>query len=236
MPLLHHSIRFAILLTGLAASAQATTTLLNPAPLGDTSSTTVGYAVWDTFTDLDASGALSLNSSTPTAGDTDVLATLNLTASMTGGSVAGAGDRIYNGVGASSAAFNLGLAGTAGTSIDTIKLQLKVTPPDVATGLTRTTFFNVTLNGITVTPVETVSGSGEMVGGFSLGVIEYTWSGLNLEAGDALNFVITSPASGHVSLDALRIDASTVPEPSALLLAAAAGVCLSAKRRRPRTA
>lgn len=221
----------------VATSSYATTLGINPAPLQDPATwPQVGYALWDTFTDADPTGGFAFSNANPGAFDTDIFTAKLSAISMTGGSAAGGGDRIYNGVGPNSAAFNLAINGTVTAfSIDTITLQIKMTPPDVATGLTRLTFFTVTLNGQSVTPVQTNANTGDpLIGGQALGVIQYTWTGLNLNQGDAFNFSITSPASGHVSVDALRVDASVVPEPTTGMLLGLGLVTLALKRRQRR--
>ena len=217
-------------LLGFHLPAGATLLGLND-PLGNPSGG-VGYAIWDSFTNGGTYPALVFDDALPGTGDEDLfIATLS---SDGGGSVTGTGDRMYNGIAASSGVFNLSIEGTVTASIDTITLQIKMTPPDEATGLTRLTFFTVTLNGLGGTAVQTNSGTGELVGSQELGVVTYTWSGLDLDAGNSLDFSITSPASGHVSVDAIRVDASAVPEPSAVILIGV-GVSVSlwvARRRR----
>lgn len=221
-------------LLGLSFSAQATTLGLSD-PLGNPASAgNVGYALWDSFVNAASYPTVVFSNAAPGASDTGLFtATLS---SNGGGSVTGSGDRIYNGVAASSGVFNLSIDGTVTASIDTVTLQIKMTPPDASTGLTSLTFLTVTLNELSGTVAQSNSGTGEMVSSQELGVVTYTWSGLNLSAGSPLDFSITSPASGHVSIDALRVDASAVPEPSVVLLAGV-GISLSlwmARRRRVR--
>ncbi len=213
-----------LLVVGLLAfsfSAQATTLGLSD-PLGNPASTAdVGYALWDSFADADSGSVLAFSNAAPGSSDTDRFSPLSLSVSMTGGMVTGSGVRIYNGVGADSAAFNLTLDGTVTAGIDTITLQLKFTTPDTATGLTRLTFFTVNLNGLpAASVVQTNSGTGEIAGGNEQGVVTYSWANLNWESGQNISLSITSPASGHVSVDAVRVDASAVPEPSTYVLLA----------------
>ncbi len=210
---------------------EATTTGLSE-PLGDPASDAgIGYSLWDSFVNSASYPNVVFSNAAPGAVDTDLFtATLS---SNGGGSVTGGGDRIYNGIAASSGAFNLTIDGTVTASIDTITLQIKMTAPDESTGLTILTFFTVTLNGEGGSVVQTNFGTGETVGSQELGVITYTWSGLSLGTGDSLAFSITSPASGHVSVDALRVDASAVPEPSALMSGAIGlSICVWMSRRR----
>jgi hypothetical protein len=136
------------------------------------------------------------------------------------GLVTGGGDRLYNGWNASSVAFNIQLNGSVTGSADRLELYVKLTPPDVATGLTRTTFFTpnlVTSDGDPIDPsaVEIVADTGESVGSLPFGVISYVWTGLGLTASDTFTIQLSSPASGHVSIDAIAL---TVPEPGTLAL------------------
>lgn len=186
---------------------------------------------WDTFVDADGNASpfttLSFSNASPgiTAGTPEYTATLS--ASMTGGSVTGSGDRLYNGIGGGNAAFNLTINGTALQNIETLYLFVKMTTPD---GGTRQNFLNVALNGTPDTTADVYnSGTGETAGGFEQGVIFYGWSGLNILNGQNFSFTITSPASGHVSLDAIQL--STVPEPTALGLVGAAGLMALRRRR-----
>lgn len=215
----------------LSVSVQATTLGLSD-PLGNpVSSGEVGYALWDSFTDADPLTPLTFAGTAPGSADSDLFSA-TLSANMTGGSATGSGDRLYNGVGASSAAFNLTLNGSVAASIDTITIQIKMTKPDVATGLVRETFFSTaTLNGIAGTAALTNAGTGELFSGNEMGVISYTWSGLDLNSGESFAFLLQSPASGHVSVDAIQVDASAVPEPT---VAALAGLGLAAALFRER--
>jgi len=231
MTIASRSVLAAISLLGMACAAQATLLGLTD-PLGAPSSGSVGYATWDTFVDADtvSNSAISILPASPTSSNTDVFSA-NLSGSM-GGSVTGSGDRIYNGTGATSAAFNLTISGTILVNINTITLQIKLTPPS---GYTQTNFFNVSLNSTAGSAVLTDDGTGEIVNGGEMGVITYTWTNLDLQADSAFNIVITSPAAGHASVDAFRLDASTsaVPEPSTYaMLLAGVGIVLWVKRRR----
>lgn len=150
------------------------------------------------------------------------------------GLVTGGGDRLYNGWNASSVAFNIQLNGSVTGPIDRLELYVKLTPPDVATGLTRTTFFTpnlVTSDGDPIDPsaTEIVANTGESVGSLPFGVISYIWTGLGLTASDTFSIQLSSPASGHVSIDAIAIN---VPEPGtlALLGLALAGLGTVARR------
>lgn len=181
----------------------------------------VGYAFWDNFTDLQAGTGVLITNETPDATDSDYF-TATFSGSLSGGgSVTGAGDRIYNGQGAGSVAFNLSIDGTVSSNIDTITLQIKMTSPDAGIGLTRETFFTVTLNGRTASVITQSGDTSETPGsGQYMGVAYYTWTDMNLTNGGIIDLDITSPASGHVSVDGVRLDASAVPEPSTYALIA----------------
>ena len=162
------------------------------------------------------------------------------TSPVSAGAVTGSGQRLYNGWAASSVAFDIQLTGSVTGAVDRLEFFVKLMPLDAVTGLTRTTFFNadlVTSAGNPVDPaaLEIVSNTGEVVGGFAFGVIRFVWTGLDLDASDTFSIHLTSPALGHVSIDALAV---AVPEPGtfALLSCALAGLgALSRAGRTPRS-
>lgn len=187
------------------------------------------HALWDTFADENTEAGVTITDAAPGSADTAAF-TASLSATLTGGGmVTGSDDRIYNGAGPLSVAFDLTIDGTAGNEIDTLYLWLKFTLPDPSSGLDRTTFFSPTLNGVAATATQINAGTGEATGGQEMGVVQYVWTGLNLESGEAFSFSITSPASGHVSLDAIQI--ATVPEPTAMALLGIGGLAMLSRRR-----
>lgn len=206
----------------VSLSAQATT-LGIPTPVGS-------YAFWDTFTNTGSYPNVSFTNALPGSSE-DSAFSATLSASMQG-LVSGAGDRIYNGVMADSAAFNLTLNATAAISMSSITLIVKATDPDLSTGLTYTDFFTVSLDGVTPTTVTLLGTTAEDVGGHIPGIIQYTWTGLNIVASQNFAISITSPASGHVSVDGLMLSQGVIPEPTALGLATLGlGVLLMRRRR-----
>lgn len=193
------------------------------------------YAHWDSFS------AKTFTNETPDAANTSLItATFNHTfpaSPANAGALTGSGDRLYNGQGASSVAFNGLINGTVSGPVDSLILLLKLTPPDVATLLTRTTFFTVDLttslgNPTDLAPIEINSHTGEVIGSdppLPMGVIRYLWTGLGLDASDTFSISVTSPASGHVSLDGLYL--TTIPEPASASILALGCLLLMARRR-----
>lgn len=203
----------------------------------------VGFPVWTvTNAFFDTFPAKTFVGDAPDAANTTLFSvTANNTFPSTGGAgaVTGGGDRLYNGWAASSVAFNIQLNGSVTGTLDRLELLVKLTPPDVATGLTRATFFTadlLTSDGNPADPaaVEIVSNTGESIGAppnnLPFGVIQFVWTGLNLSASDTFTINLTSPASGHVSVDAIAV---AVPEPNTLALVglALAGVGAVSRRR-----
>lgn len=191
---------------GLAVAAQATTVGIPTA--------TGSYALWDTFSDADPGyPALEFVDAAPTAVSDGAFSGL-LSASMSG-SVTGSGDRIYNGVAAASGAFGMTIDGTATAPLTELTLVLKMTPPSSGS---LEEFFTVMLDG-TATTGTFLGSSGENLGmGGDLSLVAYSWSGLSIGATDSFHLSLTSPADGHVSLDALQLSQGVIPEPSVALL------------------
>jgi hypothetical protein len=220
---LHH-LPAIVSLLALTGVARASVTGLDPAPLGARDGS-IGFATFDSgFVDSVSGGAYGFTNIAPTSSGGSGVMTATASASMTAGSgtPSGTGERIYNGSGASSVAFNLTLNAEVFSSIDSVVLQIKYTRGD--TGVLATmedyrNFFTVTLNGmsgtsaVTVTP-EASSGL-EFISPSYMGVVQWTWSGLGLNAGNDIAISITSQPVGHISVDSFSIDASPVPEPSA---------------------
>lgn len=224
----------ALSIVGIVASssiASATINGLSTNPFGDPS---VGYATFDTFTSTGAYPTVKVTNQAPGLESTESgsatggsIFTATLSADM-GGSAAGSGARIYNGVGAGSSAFNVSIDGVAHQEITTLSLQIKFTKGD---GYDFDNFFALTLNGVAATGVVTVGdGSLGLLNGSDVGVVQWTWTGLSLAPGSNFSLGITSPAAGHVSIDALRVD--VVPEPSTYALIGLAGVGFALARRR----
>lgn len=230
------SVFASIALLSFAGAVKATTIGMDHSnPIGEQETTEVGYVYWDSFVDQNPDAGVTLTDETPDYSNGRNITDAVLSGSLSGGgSVTGSGDRIYNGSGASSVAFDLTIEGTLTADIQTISLQLKMSTPDVSTGLNRLTFFTVTLNGMTASAVvETNSNTGEVISGQTYGVVTYYWTGLNLAANSDFTFLLSSPSLGHVSLDGVRVDASTVPEPSTYaMMALGLGMVFFVVRRR----
>ncbi len=228
----------AIALT-IAASAHASSAGLQTDPVGDRSGP-VGYAIFDVFADANPGAPLSFTNLAPASAGGAGSLTATISASMTGGSVTGGGDRIYNGVGGSSAAFGLTIDGDVFGDINAASVQIKYTLGDAAVMdlTTYKNFFTVKLNGVTATPTEVLSpvadnGLGPVNGSY-FGVVKWSWNDLALKSGDDIAVSITSAADGHVSLDSLSIDATPVPEPGEYALGMAlllAGIVIMRRRR-----
>jgi hypothetical protein len=215
-----------VTLIAMSAAAHATT-LGIPGSLGSS-------AFWDTFVDSvpgPPSGPLVFTNAAPGTSDTSAFSA-TLSANMAGGVVSGAGDRIYNGNAALSAAFNLTLNGTVTASITTLTLVVKSTNPDPGTGLTYTDFFNIQLDGQAATTITFSGTTSESFSGQVMGVTQYTWTGLNLAATDTFAITITSPDSGHVSVDGIQLSQGVVPEPTAAALIGLGAVTMLLRRRR----
>lgn len=224
--------RLLLLLAILTGSAHASS-------LGVATSTE-GYAYWETFASSTGSGVVTITDFGPTSFDsTDFSASLS--ASMSG-STPGGGDRIYSGVMASSNPFNLTIDVVANSAFDTFTLQLKATGPlqNVAAEDNigpAGDHFSVTADAGWGAFTQTYLGySVETAGTFY--IYAWTWTGLGIEASDTFEIGITSDA-GHVSLDAIRIDAGTVsavPEPASFAALAGFGALGAAALRRRRRA
>lgn len=188
------------------------------------------YAVWDQFQNTGIYPNIVINNQAPALepGDTSIpsptggdLFSATLSASM-GGSTTGGGARIYNGVGAASVPFNVEINGEASGNINIIIVQLRFSQPDPSSGYDFDDFFSLALNDVTATPV-VINDNAGIINGSPVGIVQWQWSGLNIAASDSFSLKITSPASGHVSVDAIAIRA--IPEPSTWALL---GIGLSA--------
>jgi len=201
-------------LIAFSGLAHATLNGYDTDPLGDRSLAGVGFATWDTFasktfTDLaaqtgDISLTLSQSETTPFG------------PFMT--------DYYYT----SSGATTWAISGSASSiDINTIVLQIKLTPP--ASG-SITGFMTANVNGgSNVTPVVIASGietggaGGLASSGFS--ILEYTFSGLDIDAGQTFAINIHNdvvPGGYHTAIDGFSVDVAPVPEPSTYGIAATA--------------
>jgi hypothetical protein len=222
-----------LLLALLAGSAHAST-------LGIATSTE-GYAYWETFASTTSGGVVTVTDAGPTTFDTaDFSATLSAAMS---GSTPGGGDRIYAGTGMTGNPFNVTLDGVANASISTLTLQLKFTGPTSQSGTfeqnidAATTHFSIEADPLWGAASQTLVGYSDEGGSTKFFIFAWTWTDLDVEATDTFEIGITS-APGHVSLDAVRLDAGTVsavPEPASFAaLAGLATLGAAALRRRRR--
>ena len=222
-------------LFSIGSSNAATTGIITPH--GPHSHPDVDYAIYEMFGSNEAiDDTLKVTALAP-GSSKNSLFTSTLSIDMAGGlllGTAGAPDRIYNGVGAGNAAFDLSIDGEALGGIRSITLQIRFTLPN---GYTHGDFFTASLDGVEATGAVIVSsgigstGSGQNTRNY--GVVAFTWDNLSLQEGDSFAVNVTSPAAGHASIDAIQVDA--IPEPSTYALLAAAGAGLMAiKRKRSR--
>ena len=207
------------------------------------STSTDSYAYWETFTPVTVppSTAVNIADLAPTSSDASSDFSATVSAVMSG-STPGEGDRIYSGTGQTGNAFNLTLDGIVNASIQTLTLQLKITGPLRGQGVTIESniepagaHFTIAADQAWGSAEQTYFGySTETAGTFY--IYAWTWTGLELEASDTFTIDITS-ATGHVSLDAIRLDAGTVsavPEPATYAAFAGFGVLALAVLRRRR--
>jgi len=197
--------------------------------------TSAGNALWDTFTSSTGYPTVTIASAAPTSFD-DSAFTATLSASMPG-TVTGSGERIYSGTGANGNPFGLTLDIVASASFDTLTLQLKATGPLQNVPLEDNIVpagehFSVSGDGSWSAPTRTYLGS-IIEGSNTFYIYAWTWTDLGVSASDTFSLHITS-ADGHVSLDAFRLDAAAVPEPSAFAALAGLGAlaCAATRRRR----
>ncbi|MGH8046635.1 MAG: hypothetical protein ACREKL_05280 [Chthoniobacterales bacterium] len=216
----------ALLATFLITTSFAHATLngLNASPLGDRNSADIGFALWDTFS------AKTFTCAVPTSGDLS----LGLSQSETTPFGPFLTDYFYM----SSGATTWTITGNAPSiSINTIVLQIKLTPP--ASG-SITSFLTANLNGgSNVTPIVTASGieiggaGGLATSGFS--VLQYTFSDVNLTSGQSFTINIhngTTPGGYHSAIDGFAVDVAPVPEPSTCGIAATLLLAAVVWRRR----
>lgn len=214
----------------LAGSLQAST-------LGFLSSTE-GYAYWDTFSSSTTYPTVTISDAAADGADTTDF-TASLSALMPG-STPGGGERIYSGTGATANAFNLTIDGIANTSFDSLTLQLKFTGPLQNVPVED----NIGPAGLHFDVAgETSWGAYEQSylgysteGSNTFYIYAWTWTDLVIDPSDEFTISIGSD-TGHVSLDAIRLDAavvSAVPEPSAAAALAGLGAlgCATLRRRR----
>lgn len=232
----------ALLLGFGCSSVHATLLGLDASPLGNRALPAVGYAMWDFFpTTSGGTGTLNFSNhlatiesgttgvGTTTGASGGTLFSATLTSTMNG-TRAGSGARLLSGFGPTPNPYAMTINGAAAGDISTFNLQWKYTAPSVGTA---EDFFDITLtvNGIDViaTPAPVLLGSS--VESSTFNIYEWTWTDLEITAGDTFSFSITSGAD-HVSSDAISLDA--VPEPSIwLLVAGALGSLCFGRRRRP---
>jgi hypothetical protein len=209
-----------------AVSAQAST-------LGVATSS-AGHAYWETFPSSTTYPTVTLSNAAATFADTTDFSA-SLSAAMPG-STPGGGERIYSGTGVTGNAFNLTIDVVANSSFDALSLQLKFTGPLQNVALEdnivpASLHFSVFGDAAWDDPVQTYLGASvETAGTFY--IYAWTWTGLDVDASDAFAITLTSDP-GHVSVDAIRLDAAVIPEPSAVAaLAGLAALGVSVLRRR----
>ncbi|MCW1923483.1 PEP-CTERM sorting domain-containing protein [Luteolibacter arcticus] len=203
----------ALALSGMTGSAVASTIGL----AGGTIVTT-----WDTFPNTPPTPVVFSNDA-PDTNTGQVSATLSAT--MTGGNITGAGQRLYAGsFGPDSFPFDLAINGTTNETIPIIGLVLKFTPPSGGVAASAN-FFTVLLNGVAASQQVFTGASVEGMNNFQ--IYHWYWTDANLASGAEIQFTIDS-AADHVTLDAIQI----VPEPGSAVLGALGAAMLVIRRRR----
>lgn len=199
--------------------------------------TDAGFAYWETFASSTSYPVVTIADQAATsAAAADFTATLSAAMS---GSTPGGGERIYSGTGATSNAFNLTLDVVADASVSALTLQLKFTGPlqNVAVEdniAPAAAHFSVAADESWGDAVLSYLGhSTETAGTFY--IYAWTWTGLDIAPAESFSLNITS-APGHVSLDAVRLDAAAIPEPSSFAALAGLAVLGCAALRRHRRA
>ncbi len=195
---------------------------------GSVSASTLGLpngsfaTTWDTF------AGINVADDAPDASTGQVTATL--TTLLVGGSTPGGGERLYSGSGATPNPFNMTVGGTANVSLTDIGIVLKFTSPlQTATPeqhlAASAGHFTLTLDGAGAA-TQTYLGN-SLEGSNNFYIYQWTWTGLDLSAGDDFQFAISSDP-GHVSLDAIQI----VPEPTSAMLGSLAAALFVLRRRK----
>lgn len=220
--------------------SHATTAGMNTSPLGSRQDPGVQFAYWDFFTQTQVNPpdgtTYTFNGA---ANESSTLTNLNLlqgaahAVGAQGSGLLNGGDVYYSSTFAQSWTLN------ATASIDITAITFQIKTANVELGVVDQLYVP-TLDGygtatyVTATPVE-----GEVIFGFQPYVLEYTWSGLDISAGEALEITF-SMAGGFTGdftrkpVDFVSLDVATVPEPAtvALLGLGGAAVLLGLRRRR----
>lgn len=165
--------------------------------------------LWDTFPSVSFSNI-------PGTG-TNPFMSATLSSTSGDGMIVAAGDLLYSGAGGGTANVDLTINGTAAIALDSIVMYMKYTPASGSGQLEG--YFTVTLDGVAPTQ-HGLGGTGEVNFGQEMNVVQFTWTGLNIDASDTFAITISRPAAapgepGHVVIDAVQV----VPEPTTAVLA-----------------
>jgi hypothetical protein len=195
-------------------AAQATTVAIPQYAVGP-------YAYFDMFPSTTFTTAINPGTSNTSA------FTVNLTNQMVGGAggtLAGAGERIYGGQfgPGDPSGFNFTMTSTAvAAPITELYLYLKYTNPGSSPA---NEFYTANLNTSVGNPADPIVGSLMTTvteGANTFNIMQYKWTGLNLVAGNSFTLNITSPAD-HVTIDGLYLTTTPtvapVPEPGTIAL------------------
>lgn len=200
-------------------------------PFDRSTATDVRYAVWDSFNETVAGGSGNTTTYTYSGiAGTSTLTGLSLNQNLAhintttgGGAAQGAGllnggDVYYSSTKAQSWILN------ATTSVDVVEMSFQVKSANVFDNSVPPNLIQVflpTLDGVGAASFVQSVGTGETLFGFPVYVLEYRWTGLDIDAGSNLNitFALAGGNSGNftrkpIDFVALDVSSSPIPEPS----------------------